>query len=240
MQDAAQHGLRSPAHREGELVVFGKPLPELQKARIYEQLLLDIIMGEFAPGAQLEERALSQRYDAGLAGIRDALSRLDLEGLVSRRPRHGTFVAPLDVDGLRQDYEARMIIEPECAAMAALYGSDEDITAITDAFRHGEAAAVAADTRALVAMDQRFHSAVARAAGNGSLYRVLVPLQHKATRFWIFSMKTSSEAERLADVKDHRKIASLIAAKDADGARAAMRAMLQEMPGVLKRVTRGG
>lgn len=221
-------------------MAFGRPVPELQKARIYEQLLLDIIMGEFAPGAQLEEKALSLRYDAGLAGIRDALSRLDLEGLVARRPRQGTFVAPLDVDDLRQDYEARMIIEPECAAMAALYGSADEVAAIADAFEHGEEAAIAADTRALVAMDQRFHAAVARAAGNSSLSRVLIPLQHKATRFWIFSMKTSTEAERMADVLDHRRIANMIAAKDADGARAAMRAMLQEMPGVLKRVARGG
>jgi len=235
-----QEPLQASARHGGQLVAFRKPLPELQKARIYEQLLLDIIMGEFAPGEQLEERALSQRYDAGLAGIRDALSRLDLEGLVARRPRHGTFVAPLDVDDLRQDYEARMIIEPECAAMAALYGSDGEIAAIADAFKHGEEAAIAADTRALVAMDQRFHAAVARAAGNTSLSRVLIPLQHKATRFWIFSMKTSTEAERMADVGDHRRIASLISAKDADGARAAMRSMLQEMPGVLKRVTRGG
>jgi DNA-binding GntR family transcriptional regulator len=215
----------------GALVRLADWAPELQKARVYEQVLLDIILGELAPGAQLDEKALASRYNAGLAGVRDTLGRLALEGLVVRRPRAGTFVSPLDLGELRQDYEARTLIEPECAAMAALYGSPEDIAAIKDAFRGGEDAARQSDSRALVAMDQRFHAAVARATGNSSLTRLLIPLQHKAARYWVFSMETGSEEERIADVRDHLRIAEMIAAKDAEGARAAMMSMLRALPG---------
>lgn len=209
--------------------------PELQKARVYEQILLDIILGELSPGSQLDEKVLAKRYEAGLAGIRDTMGRLALEGLVVRKPRTGTFVGPLDIADLRQDYEARTLIEPECAAMAARYGSAEDIAAIADAFRNGEEAARAADSRALVAMDQRFHAAIAKATGNTSLSRILIPLQHRAARFWIFSMETSPLDERLRDVADHMRIAGLICARDADGARSAMLDMLNAMPEALKR-----
>src|SRR5437899_1682348 len=71
--------------------------PELQKARVYEQILLDVILGELPPGGRLDEQELVRRYGAGLAGVRDALGRLALEGLVVRRPRAGTTVAPLDL-----------------------------------------------------------------------------------------------------------------------------------------------
>ena len=57
--------------------------PGLQKAKTYEQLLLDIILGVLPPGAPVDERKLAARYEVGLAGVRDALGRLALEGLVA-------------------------------------------------------------------------------------------------------------------------------------------------------------
>jgi len=64
--------------------------PRLLKSRLYQRLLVDIIIGALAPGEQLDENALAKRYGGGLAGIREALARLALEGLVVRRARVGT------------------------------------------------------------------------------------------------------------------------------------------------------
>jgi len=115
--------------------------PELQKAKVYEQILLDVILGKLAPGSRLDEQALALRYDAGLAGVRDALGRLALEGLVVRKPRAGTTVAPLDLLDVRQDFEARRLIEPHCAALAAQNATAADIAALRRAFDGCEAAA---------------------------------------------------------------------------------------------------
>ena len=49
--------------------------PQLLKSRLYGQLLVDIIIGRLAPGERLDEQALAQRYDGGLAGIREALAQ---------------------------------------------------------------------------------------------------------------------------------------------------------------------
>ncbi len=68
--------------------------PRLLKSRLYQRILVDIIIGTLAPGEQLDEGALAKRYGGGLAGIREALARLSLEGLVVRRARVGTSVAP--------------------------------------------------------------------------------------------------------------------------------------------------
>ena len=69
--------------------------PELQKSKAYEQILLDIILGALPPNARLDEQGLAERYGVGLAGVRDALGRLSLEGLVQRRSRSGTTIAPM-------------------------------------------------------------------------------------------------------------------------------------------------
>ncbi len=211
--------------------------PDLQKAKVYERILLDLILGELAPGARLDEQSLAARYEAGLAGVRDALGRLALEGLVIRRARSGTLVAPLDLVELRQGYEARALIEPHCAGLAARHASKVEAEAIFDAFEGGEEAARNRDLPLLVAMDQRFHAAVARASQNLSLARILIPLQHKAARFWVFSFNGATEAELLSDIEQHRDVARVIASGDVEGARTAMMRVLNVTPEVVQRPT---
>lgn len=209
--------------------------PDLQKAKVYERILLDLILGELAPGARLDEQSLAARYEAGLAGVRDALGRLALEGLVIRRARSGTLVAPLDLVEQRQGYEARALIEPHCAGLAARHASKAEAQAIFDAFEGGEEAARNRDLPLLVAMDQRFHAAVARASQNLSLARILIPLQHKAARFWVFSFNGATEVELLADIEQHRDVARVIASGDVEGARAAMMRVLNVTPDAVQR-----
>jgi DNA-binding GntR family transcriptional regulator len=165
--------------------------PDLQKAKVYERILLDLILGELA--------------------------------------------APLDLVELRQGYEARALIEPHCAGLAARHASKAEAQAIFDAFEGGEEAARNRDLPLLVAMDQRFHAAVARASQNLSLARILIPLQHKAARFWVFSFNGATEDELLADIEQHRDVARVIASRDVEGARAAMMRVLNVTPEAVQR-----
>ncbi|MGR4863043.1 GntR family transcriptional regulator [Caulobacter sp. LARHSG274] len=236
-QDDAHAGAQTAGGRDRMLVLdvcsssgLEDWSPDLQKAKVYERILLDLILGRLAPGARLDEQSLAARYEAGLAGVRDALGRLALEGLVIRRARSGTTVAPLDLVELRQGYEARALIEPHCAGLAAKYASKAQAAAIRAAFDGGETAARDRDLPALVSMDQRFHAAVARASGNLALARILIPLQHKAARYWVFSFGAATEAELVADVQQHRQVADVIAQGDVDGARLAMMRVLNIMP----------
>ena len=209
--------------------------PDLQKARVYEQILLDIILGALPPGARLDEQSLVERYGAGLAGVRDALGRLSLEGLVQRRSRSGTTVSPLDIIEVRQAYEARALIEPHVAAQAALNATAEDISALQSAFDGADEVIRTRDARGLMAMDQRFHVAVARASRNATLARILIPLQHKAARFWIYSMSDDTEQERRDEIDRHQMITECIARGDADGARQAMDRALGVFTDTVKR-----
>ena len=230
----------SPAARRGPATPSYDWMPELRKANAYEQILLDIIVGAQAPGERLDEQALIKRYKSGLAGVRDALGRLALEGLVVRRPRFGTTVAPLEIVEVRQAFEARALIEPQCAALAATHRTPDDIEALRRAFDGAQKAIAKRDYRALVAMDQRFHAAVARASRNPTLARILIPLQHKAARFWVFAMVENSEETSMADVERHQAVTRCIARGDVEGARAASLEALGDFSDNVMRTIAGG
>ncbi len=209
--------------------------PSLLKSRLYGRILVDIIIGALKPGEQLDENDLARRYDGGLAGIRDALARLALEGLVVRKARVGTTVAPLDLAGARDAFEARRLVEIHCAGLAAAQGSATDIAAIGAAMAGGEAAIEADDARALAEMDEAFHVAVATASGNRTLAKMVVTLHHQTARYWLTLVKPPSRAESMAALTEHRALAAVIAARDAEGARAMMARVLGELPDEVKR-----
>ena len=204
--------------------------PGLQKARLYERILMDIILGDLAPMQVLEEKVLAARYAGGVAGVRDALGRLALEGLVVRRPRVGTMVAPLNLVEIEHAFEVRRLLEGRTAALAARNARPDDLAAIAAAFDGAEAAIEAGDYRALLAMDHGFHRAVAFATQNTTLARYIIALQSLATRFWIWQMEKQSPEDQLKDVVLHRALAAAIAARDPVAAEAAASLLIGEPP----------
>ena len=222
-----QPGMKGPAQ---SVEPHGDWAQGLQKARLYEQILLDIILGELPPMSVLDEKVLAVRYAGGLAGVRDALGRLALEGLVVRRPRVGTVVAPLDIGEIEHAFEVRNMIEGRTAALAARNVKAEDLAAIGCAFDGAETAIEAGDFRAMLAMDRAFHRAIAVATHNPTLARFVISLQNVATRFWIWEMEKQSKADQLKDVALHRRLATLIEAGDAAAAEAAAVLLVGDAP----------
>lgn len=202
----------------------------LQKTRAYEQILLDIILGQLSPMSVLDEKALAETYACGLASVRDALGRLALEGLVVRRPRVGTIVAPMDIREIEQAFEVRDLLEARTAALAARNASAEDILAISEAFDGAEAAIEAQDFRAMLAMDRNFHRAVAFATKNTILARIVTGLQNVAVRFWIWQMEKQTPEDQMHDVALHRALAAAIADRDPAAAEAAAARLVGSPP----------
>jgi DNA-binding GntR family transcriptional regulator len=209
--------------------------PTLRKSLLYHQLLVDIIIGQLPPGERLDEQDLTRRYGGGLAGIRDALARLALEGLVQRRARVGTIVAPLDLREARQAFEARALIEVECARLAAANARPADIAAIKKTLEGGEAAVRANDARAMAAMDEAFHVAVARASGNRILAKQVTLLHHQTARFWLYTMQAPDAEDGLKALDEHARLAEAIAAHDLTRAQKLMRSVLGTFPADVKR-----
>lgn len=202
----------------------------LEKARLYEAILSDIILGLLAPMEVLDERTLSRRYAGGIAGIREALGRLAIEGLVIRRPRVGTIVAPLEVAEVEHAFEVRRLLEGRTASLAASNHRAEDREPIRTAFDGAEEAIATHDLRALLTMDHALHRSIAIATHNPMLARFIVTLQNVATRFWIWKMDRQTPEEQMADVVLHRRLADAILRRDQEAAETAASLLVGDSP----------
>ncbi len=201
---------------------------------VYEKVLVDIICGALAPGEVIDELSLVRRYGTGRAGIRDALFRLALEGLVERRPRLGSVVTSPSIIEMQQVFQLRVQLEGQCAKLAACNGTEEELRAIQNALNDAGRAIERSDWRALVCLDREFHRAVATAAHNVWLKNVLETLHNSALRFWHYALPRRPVKALNQEIAYHRKVAVAIQARDAAGAEKAMRAVLGEFPATVQ------
>ncbi|TCT04386.1 GntR family transcriptional regulator [Aquabacter spiritensis] len=207
---------------------------DLKRDGVYEQILLDIICGELRPGAQIDEVTLADAYAAGRAGVRDALYRLALEGLIDRRPRLGSFVAAPGFVELQQVFRLRIQLEGQCATLAAQNARPADIAALKNAYRDAERAIQDQDWRAIIRFDRAFHGALATAAQNRWLAHCILTLHNSALRFWHYALPRRPADAVRKEVDLHLKVADAVAARDPLAAETAMRTVLGEFPSTVK------
>jgi GntR family transcriptional regulator, transcriptional repressor for pyruvate dehydrogenase complex len=209
--------------------------------RVYRELLAQIIDGNLREGDRLStEQALAEQFNTSRPTVREALSRLRADGIVTSRQGAGTFVVrrpdpdvtrfmPLEsMSDVRRVLEFRIVVESGAAALAATVASDADLQRIRAALQRLEAAVQA---RALgVDEDFEFHLAVAQATHNQFFVSVIASIQPHM-EFGMNLLRNFSlhrTGERVARVQsEHGDIVEAIAARDADAAGRTMRLHLE-------------
>lgn len=215
--------------------------PEGLADRVYRELLAQIIDGNLREGDRLStEQALAEQFNTSRPTVREALSRLRADGIVTSRQGAGTFVVrrpdpdvtrfmPLEsMSDVRRVLEFRIVVESGAAALAATVADDADLQRIRAALQRLEAAVQA---RALgVEEDFELHLAVAQATHNQFFVSVIASIQPHM-EFGMNLLRNFSlhrTDERMARVQsEHGDIVAAIAARDADAAGRAMRLHLE-------------
>jgi DNA-binding GntR family transcriptional regulator len=115
--------------------------------RALRQLILD---GELSPSERVREVELADRFGVSRGPVREALRVLENEGLLVRKPRHGSYVAPLDEVDAREIYEVRQVVEPSVVRLSlerrpidVVDGLRSAMRAMESALRDGDFAEVA-------------------------------------------------------------------------------------------------
>jgi DNA-binding GntR family transcriptional regulator len=135
---------------------------------------------------------------------------------------------------LQSVFEARILIEGHCAALAAQRATPEDIADLKRAFSGADEIIARRDFRSLVRMDQVFHRSMAAATHNESLTRVVTLLHNDAARFWHFSLGRRPLSDVKTDIKYHLQVIQAIERHDAAAAETSMRAVLRLFPDSVK------
>src|SRR5581483_6225816 len=154
--------------------------------------------------------------------------------MIERIARRGTRVAALDLSGLHAVFEARVLLEERCAALAAERADAADIRAMRDAFAGYETMIRNREFRTLVAMDRQFHRALAAATKNPSLMKMQAWLHKDAMRFWYFGLSRLDPNEVRADIASHLAIVAAIERRNSAAAAKAMREVLGHFPDMVR------
>jgi DNA-binding GntR family transcriptional regulator len=183
--------------------------------RAYEQIREKITSLNLAPGAMINEQRLAESLDMGMTPVREALKLLVHDDLVVITPRHGLYVADINLPDLEQLSEVRLSLESLCARLAALRADADDIR-VLEALRQEQATIVPADGHLLFDLDHRFHQALVGAAKNKYLARTLEHLFGLSQRLWNMALPRLDFLS--SSVADHLKLIEAVKAKEAERA----------------------
>ena len=186
----------------------------------YTKLRRDIMDGRLSPGHRMREQELSEELSMSRTPIREALSRLQADGLLAIQGRSGLAVAELDDAGVVELYETREALEGTAAHLAALHANPRDI-AVLEAELAAEAA-IAADPVQQQRQNRAFHAAILAASHNRFLARSLLAL-HDALAL-LGPTTLSVDGRRTKAQQEHRRVFEAIVARDPKTAEAEMRA----------------
>lgn len=150
--------------------------------RVFEIVRDQIVSGRLPDRAPIRQDALATELGVSKIPLREALARLEQDGLITGQPNRGYFVRPMSQPELDEIFELRLLIEPSAAAKAATDATDDDRAAVQAAFDALDSAA-AADKSAVPNRNREFHVALTRSANRLITTQVVERLAIMAERY---------------------------------------------------------
>jgi DNA-binding GntR family transcriptional regulator len=186
----------------------------------YSNLRSAIHAGKYRPGDRMRETELAETLGISRTPIRDALKRLESDGLLVAAPRRGLIVAALDQQQVSELYAVRDVLEGLAGRLAAQHASAAEIAAMRDQLErqrrtHDD------DVAALARLNRLFHDVIYRAARNRYVIEVLDWFESSLA---LLPGTTYAAPGRPANaLAEHSVIVDAIAQRDADRAETLLR-----------------
>ena len=179
---------------------------------VFNTLRQAILKGELKPGERLMEIALAERLGVSRTPIREAMRKLEQEGLVVMIPRRGAQVANITEKDLNDVLEVRITLENMAIEKACTNMTEEDVQELEKVARDFERSTAEGDLVKMAEADVNFHETIYRAADKKRLMQVLNNLREQIYRYRVEYLKEDEARNRL--VKEHEKITQAIKARD--------------------------
>ena len=181
---------------------------------VFNTLRNAILTGELSPGERLMEIKLADKLGVSRTPIREAIRKLELEGLVVNTPRKGAEVANISAEDLRDVLEVRRSLEVPAISLACDKMTDETLELLyenIDAFKHSIDAKATSD---IASVDVTFHDIIYKATGNNRLIQILNNISEQMYRYRFEYIKNKESWNRL--VEEHMNIYEAIKNRDKD------------------------
>ena len=184
----------------------------------YSKLKAQILQNELAAGYQATEEEIARQLGMSRTPTREALMRLQNEGLVEVRPRHGMRVLPVSVDDMREIYDILTSLESMAAGQIAQKGlSDTELEELSSTVADMDAALKADDLVAWAEADKDFHSLLVSLHGNVRMQTLVNNFMDQSHRCRMLTLKLRPRPDR--SNADHAAVLEAIRRRDPDAAR---------------------
>ncbi len=185
-----------------------KPLREV----IFESLRQAIIMGELKPGERLMEIQFAEKMGVSRTPVREAIRKLELEGLVVMIPRKGAHVAELSVKDIIDVLEIRSSLDGLATKLAAERITEEELNNIKNNIQQFAQNMEKNNVQGLIKKDVEFHELIYKASRNEKLVHIATNLKDQIHRFRVVYLKDYSSPKEL--VKEHQDIYDALKKRD--------------------------
>lgn len=183
---------------------------------VFNTLRKAILTGQLKPGERLMEVHLANRLGVSRTPIREAIRKLELEGLVIMVPRRGAEVARITEKSLRDVLEVRRALDALSVELACERITGEDIDRLYKACQEFERAARNEDAAVTARADVALHDIIVEATGNKRLQQLVNNLSEQMYRYRFVYIKEESQHDIL--IAEHREIYESIAGRDKERA----------------------
>ena len=183
---------------------------------VFNTLRQAILRGELKPGERLMEIQLANKLGVSRTPIREAIRKLELEGLVLMIPRKGAEVAEITEKNLRDVLEVRCALEELAVQLACDRMDEEGIKAMKEASAEFCNTLDSDDITRIAQADVALHDIIVQATGNQRLIQLVNNLSEQMYRYRFEYIKDFSQHERL--VEEHKVIYESIVKKDKETA----------------------
>ncbi len=188
---------------------------------VFQTLRQAILKGELQPGERLMEMKLAERLGVSRTPVREAIRKLELEGLVVMIPRKGAAVANITEKDTKDVLEVRRTLEMFAVEVACDRITPEQLQELKESAKDFEDFKGSADLIRIAETDMKFHEIIYEATQNERLVQMLNNLRENMYRYRIEYLKDPNYYDSL--VGEHREILNAIENGDKDHARRCMR-----------------
>lgn len=179
---------------------------------VFNTLRRAILTGQLKPGERLMEVHLANRLGVSRTPIREAIRKLELEGLVIMIPRRGAEVARITEKSLKDVLEVRRALDALSVELACDRITKEDTKRLYEACLAFEKAAGGKDASVIAKADVALHDIIVEATGNRRLQQMVNNLSEQMYRYRFVYIQEESQHDML--VAEHREIYESIASRD--------------------------
>jgi DNA-binding GntR family transcriptional regulator len=204
--------------------------------QVYDAVKEAILSGELEPGQAIDKPSLCERLGVSRFPVSAAISRLAFERLVRIEPQHGSFVAPISAEAVRELLFVRRALEGEIAAEAALRFDEEARADLEGNLAEAEEAEAAEDRARFYALDVGFHALLTQHLGLHRNEEILDGVRQHLERPRRLMITPPGRMGRT--IAEHRAVYERIVERDAEGARAAMAAHLNAVADLFEALAR--